>query len=62
MSDEDILERFEERAGICEHEGKMSRAEAEALAIVEVEKIFGRVPAEVLERYRKTIVVMKEFT
>lgn len=35
----DLLESFEERAGIAEFEGNMSRAEAEALAAEAVRRI-----------------------
>ena len=58
--DADIIERFEERAAICEHDGKLLRVDAETLARFEIKKLFGNVPAEVLERCRKTIVAIKE--
>jgi acyl-CoA reductase-like NAD-dependent aldehyde dehydrogenase len=61
MIDADILERFEERAAICEHDGKLLRVDAETLARFEVKKL-GKVPKAVLERCKKTIVAIKEFT
>ena len=36
---DDLLEAFEERAGIAEFEGKMDRAEAEAIAAESVRRI-----------------------
>lgn len=36
---DDLLEAFEERAGIAEFEGDMSRAEAEAIAAEAVKRI-----------------------
>lgn len=36
---DDLLEAFEERAGIAEFEGNMSRAEAEAIAAEAVKRI-----------------------
>ena len=37
MTREDLQEQFEERAGICEFDGQMTRDEAEALAKAEME-------------------------
>ena len=39
MDWDDLLEAFEERAGIAEFEGSMSRAEAETLAAEAVKRI-----------------------
>ena len=39
MDWDDLLEQFEERAGIAEFEGNMSRAEAETLAAEAVKRI-----------------------
>lgn len=36
---DDLLEAFEERAGVAEFEGKLSRAEAETLAAEAVKRI-----------------------
>jgi len=58
MTDDDIIERFEERAAICEYDGKLLRVDAETLARFEIKKL-GKVPAEVLERCKKTIEEMK---
>jgi len=58
MTDEDIIERFEERAAICEHDGKLLRVDAETLARFEIKKL-GKVPKSVLERCKKTIEEMK---
>ena len=37
MTREDLQEQFEERAGICEFDGQMTRDDAEALAKAEME-------------------------
>lgn len=42
----DLLEAFEERAGIAEFEGDMSRAEAERLAADAVKRIVERMGAD----------------
>lgn len=59
MTDSYIIERFEERSAICEHEGKLLRVDAETLARFEIKKLFGSVPAAVLERCKKTIEELK---
>jgi hypothetical protein len=58
MTEADILERFEERAAICEYDGKLLRVDAETLARFEIKKL-GKVPMAVLERCKKTIEELK---
>jgi len=58
VTDADIIERFEERAAIAEHDGKLLRVDAETLARFELKKL-GKVPKAVLERCKKTIEEMK---
>ena len=53
MSDEDIYERFAERAAICEYEGGVSRDHAEFIALREIRKLLGEVPKWLLERIAK---------
>ena len=43
MTREDLQEQFEERAGICEFDGQMTRDEAEALAKAEMESLWNAV-------------------
>ena len=51
----DLTELFEERAGIMEHDGKLTRAKAEWAAFVELRQIYGRdkIPDEVKAIARK---------
>ena len=42
MDNEQLIERFNERAGICEHCGGLSKADAEWIAYLEVKKLAGR--------------------
>lgn len=51
----DLLELFNERAAIMEHEAKLPRAKAEWAAFVEMRQIYGRdkIPDEVKAIARK---------
>lgn len=42
MDKEQLIERFNERAGICEHCGGLPKADAEWIAYLEVKKLVGR--------------------
>lgn len=42
MDKDQLIERFNERAGICEHCGGLSRTDAEWIAYLEVKKLVGR--------------------
>lgn len=53
-TDDDIVERWEERAAIIEYLGNVSRRFAEVKAAMEIRKAYGRVPAAVVERMRET--------
>jgi hypothetical protein len=50
MTDEEINERWEERAAIREYLGGFSRLRAEYLAAKDVKEIAGRVTDEILKR------------
>jgi hypothetical protein len=50
MTDEEINERWEERAAIREYLGGFSRSRAEYLAAKDVKEIAGRVTDEILKR------------
>ena len=57
MDKDQLIERFNERAGICEHCGGLSKADAEWIAYLEVKKLVGRtkegnavaLPAEIVK-------------
>ena len=53
MDDDDVWERFAERAAICEHDGGCSREHAEYLALKEIRQWLGEVPRWLLERVEK---------
>jgi phage FluMu protein Com len=42
LDNDQLIERFNERAGICEHCGGLSKADAEWIAYLEVKKLVGR--------------------
>jgi phage FluMu protein Com len=57
LDNDQLIERFNERAGICEHCGGLSKADAEWIAYLEVKQLVGRtkegnavpLPAEIVK-------------
>ena len=45
MSDEQLIERFNERAAIMEFDGKQSRIDAELASYAELRTLVGRTPS-----------------
>lgn len=45
MTDEQLIERFNERAGIMEFDGKQSRIDAEMASYAELRTLVGRTPS-----------------
>ena len=50
MTDDEIVERWAERAAIQEYEANMTRTAAERAAACWVRRVFGRLPDVVMER------------
>lgn len=50
MNEDDVIELFEERAAIREHDGKMDRQRAEYLALRDVRRISGTLPLWLVDR------------
>ncbi len=45
MTDEQLIERFNERAAIMEYDGKRPRIDAELASYAELRKLVGRTPS-----------------
>jgi len=52
-TDEEIVDRFEERAGIRQYMAGIDVARAEYLALRDVRQIFGRVPQSIVDRVKE---------
>lgn len=48
--EEEIFERFTERAAHCEFDGNVSREHAEYLALKEIRQVYGKAPKWLTER------------
>jgi hypothetical protein len=53
-TDADIMEAWDERAAIHEHEGKLSRTFAETKAAMAMRRKYGRVPKCVTDAMKET--------
>lgn len=54
-TDDELIERWHERAAIVEYLGERSRKNADKVAAIWIRRVFGKLPVVIMERLDKSV-------